>query len=321
MHPHSRKNTTFSGRYGGYEALLSAPHRFTFNGQERDDEVSGEGNSLSFKYRVEDSRIGRFFSVDPLVMDYPMYSSYGFAANQPIHAGDLEGLENPADKNPTCFVVPMSPEDVDPNIWTPVPYGTSHDQGHTLRWYDKDGNMLAYDGPMSDRKVPEKPSTKEGWHMYNSNQKRYGADGGLAGFDDSNGNRIYNKNQKGGPGDGHLTSGQNTQIKVGGATGIMQKLNSFAFFLNFGSMFMDSPNSLLYTYHQIGTGAENRAYPVTGTVTGSLYYEWKWTDASKTLRQITTFYNYEYKNDQWRGTDPTGNIQYFDNDGNEVKLY
>ena len=102
---------------------------------------------------------------------------------------------------------------------------------------------------------------------------------------------------------------------------ISNSINSFAFFLNFGSMFMDSPNSLLYTYHQIGTGAENRAYPVTGTVTGSLYYEWKWTDASKTLRQITTFYNYEYKNDQWRGTDPTGNIQYFDNDGNEVKLY
>jgi hypothetical protein len=82
-----------------------------------------------------------------------------------------------------------------------------------------------------------------------------------------------------------------------------------------------SPDYLLDYNLQIETGFRNRAYRVTGIVTGSLYYDWKWTDASKIHRQITTFYNYENKNDQWRGTNPNGNIQYFDNDGNVVKLY
>ena len=93
MHPHIRQNTTLSGLSGGYNALFAAPHRFSFNGQEGDDEVSGEGNSLSFKYRVEDSRLGRFFSVDPLFRKYSYNSTYAFAENRVIDGRELEGLE------------------------------------------------------------------------------------------------------------------------------------------------------------------------------------------------------------------------------------
>jgi RHS repeat-associated protein len=50
-------------------------YRFGFNGQERDDEVKGAGNSLEFKFRVYDSRIGKFLSVDPLFKEYPWNSS------------------------------------------------------------------------------------------------------------------------------------------------------------------------------------------------------------------------------------------------------
>jgi RHS repeat-associated protein len=68
-------------------------HRYGFQGQEKDDEVKGEGNSVNFKYRMHDSRLGRFFSVDPLTKDYPWNSPYAFSENTLINGVDLEGLE------------------------------------------------------------------------------------------------------------------------------------------------------------------------------------------------------------------------------------
>ena len=80
-------------KMNGMEALFRPPHRFSFNGQERDDEVSGEGNSLSFKYRVVDTRLGRFFSVDPLFRKYSYNSTYAFAENRVVDGREFEGLE------------------------------------------------------------------------------------------------------------------------------------------------------------------------------------------------------------------------------------
>ena len=68
-------------------------YRYGFQGQERDDEVKGEGNSLNYKFRMHDSRIGRFFAVDPLFKEYPWNSSYAFSENRLIDAIDLEGAE------------------------------------------------------------------------------------------------------------------------------------------------------------------------------------------------------------------------------------
>jgi len=69
------------------------PYRFGFNGQQKDNEYAGIGNSLEFKYRGFDPRIGRFRSVDPLVATYPWNSPYAFAENKPISGRDLKGLE------------------------------------------------------------------------------------------------------------------------------------------------------------------------------------------------------------------------------------
>ncbi|MDL2297486.1 hypothetical protein LJC37_05980, partial [Bacteroidales bacterium OttesenSCG-928-E04] len=66
---------------------------FGFNGQEKDNEIYGEGASLSFEFRNYDSRLGRFWSVDPLAASYPWNSTYAFAENDVIRAIDLEGLE------------------------------------------------------------------------------------------------------------------------------------------------------------------------------------------------------------------------------------
>lgn len=68
-------------------------YRFGFNGQEKDNEAKGLGNSLDFGARIYDSRLGRWLSVDPLTSKFPMLSPYQFASNTPIQAIDLDGLE------------------------------------------------------------------------------------------------------------------------------------------------------------------------------------------------------------------------------------
>ncbi len=73
-----------------------AKYRYSFQGQEHDDEVKGKGNSINYTYRMHDPRLGRFFAVDPLASKYPFYSPYAFSGNRVIDAFELEGLE-PAD--------------------------------------------------------------------------------------------------------------------------------------------------------------------------------------------------------------------------------
>ncbi|MCH2200318.1 MAG: hypothetical protein MK081_16230 [Flavobacteriales bacterium] len=68
-------------------------YRYGFQGQETDDEIRGEGNSVNYKYRMHDARIGRFFAVDPLAPKYPHNSPYAFSENMVIHMVELEGLE------------------------------------------------------------------------------------------------------------------------------------------------------------------------------------------------------------------------------------
>ena len=71
----------------------SEGYRYGFQGQEKDDEIKGEGNSLNYKYRMHDPRVGRFFAVDPLAAKYPWNSPYAFSENRVIDGIDLEGKE------------------------------------------------------------------------------------------------------------------------------------------------------------------------------------------------------------------------------------
>src|SRR5690554_1162992 len=68
-------------------------YRYGFQGQERDDEVKGEGNSYDFGARLFDSRVGRWLSRDPLEGKYPSLSPYNFVANTPLIAIDPNGKE------------------------------------------------------------------------------------------------------------------------------------------------------------------------------------------------------------------------------------
>jgi len=68
-------------------------YRYGFQGQEKDDEVKGEGNSINFTFRMYDSRLGKFLSLDPLAASYPHNSPYAFSENRVIDGIELEGLE------------------------------------------------------------------------------------------------------------------------------------------------------------------------------------------------------------------------------------
>ena len=52
----------------------------------------GEGVQYDYGFRIYDSRMARFLSVDPLTSSYPMLTPYQFASNSPIAAIDLDGL-------------------------------------------------------------------------------------------------------------------------------------------------------------------------------------------------------------------------------------
>ncbi len=78
----------------GRNFVVDEKYRYGFQGQEKDDEVKGDGNSVNYKYRMHDPRIGRFFAVDPLAPKYPHNSPYAFSENKVIAWGELEGLES-----------------------------------------------------------------------------------------------------------------------------------------------------------------------------------------------------------------------------------
>ena len=68
-------------------------YRYGFQGQERNDEVTGSGNTISYGFREHDTRLGRFKSIDPLSPKYPWNSPYAFSENRVIDGIELEGLE------------------------------------------------------------------------------------------------------------------------------------------------------------------------------------------------------------------------------------
>ena len=49
--------------------------------------------ATTFEFRMHDTRIGRFWSVDPLAGKFPWNSSYAFAENRVVDGRELEGLE------------------------------------------------------------------------------------------------------------------------------------------------------------------------------------------------------------------------------------
>ncbi|MBS1635845.1 MAG: RHS repeat-associated core domain-containing protein [Bacteroidetes bacterium] len=67
-------------------------YRYGMNGKEKDDEIKGSGNSYDFGARINDPRLGKWLSVDPLAHKYPWQSPYASMDNNPIANIDPTGM-------------------------------------------------------------------------------------------------------------------------------------------------------------------------------------------------------------------------------------
>jgi len=66
-------------------------YRYGMNGMEKDDEIVGSGNNYDFGARHYDSRLGRWWSVDPLASAFPNMSPYAAFNNNPLRFTDPTG--------------------------------------------------------------------------------------------------------------------------------------------------------------------------------------------------------------------------------------
>ncbi len=66
-------------------------YRYGFNGMESDDEFKGNENSYTTEYRLFDSRLGRWLSIDPEAALFPSQSPYAFVDNDPLNKLDVKG--------------------------------------------------------------------------------------------------------------------------------------------------------------------------------------------------------------------------------------
>jgi len=68
-------------------------YRFGYNGMEMDNEAKGNGNSYTTEFRQYDPRLGRWLSLDPLMVKYPGMSPYVAFNDNPVFFVDPLGLE------------------------------------------------------------------------------------------------------------------------------------------------------------------------------------------------------------------------------------
>jgi RHS repeat-associated protein len=89
---------TYITNYSPFGVLLQnrnftgVGYRYGFNGQERDDEIKGSGNSYDYVNRFYDNRLGRWLSVDPMAYAAPGWSPYRAFYDNPIYWSDPTGL-------------------------------------------------------------------------------------------------------------------------------------------------------------------------------------------------------------------------------------
>lgn len=73
------------------KATSCGTYRFGFNGKEKDDEVKGDGAQYDYGFRIYDSRLGRWLSLDPLQQKLPSWSPYNSFCDNPTYFIDKSG--------------------------------------------------------------------------------------------------------------------------------------------------------------------------------------------------------------------------------------
>lgn len=74
-----------------YQAETLNWYRYSFNGKENQDKIYGDGNAVDFGDRIEDSRLGKWLSLDKAKDEYPYLSAYVYCNNNPIVYIDPDG--------------------------------------------------------------------------------------------------------------------------------------------------------------------------------------------------------------------------------------
>ena len=73
--PQAEVGRGFSRKQGN---IHTGSYRYGFNGMEKDNDIAEvNGSHLAFAFREYDTRLCRFFVVDPLSKKYPIYSGLG----------------------------------------------------------------------------------------------------------------------------------------------------------------------------------------------------------------------------------------------------
>jgi RHS repeat-associated protein len=71
----------------------AAAYKYGYNGKEKDNDMYGEGNAYDFGARINDVRLGRWLSLDPLAKKYPSWSPYNSMGDNPIVYVDEDGRD------------------------------------------------------------------------------------------------------------------------------------------------------------------------------------------------------------------------------------
>ena len=74
-----------------WQATNTDKYKFGMNGQEKDDEIYGEGNTTTAEYWEYDTRLGRRWNIDPIVKVFE--SSYSCFNDNPIAVEDIGGAD------------------------------------------------------------------------------------------------------------------------------------------------------------------------------------------------------------------------------------
>ncbi len=123
-------------------------YTYGFNSQEKDDEVSGSGNSYTAEFWQYDSRLGRRWNIDPV--DKPWMSSYHAFSNKPITNIDpnganddwVETVNDDGSKSVVWDTEVTSPETVKPGQKYMGKEGLGVENDKTI-FYGADGNKYS----------------------------------------------------------------------------------------------------------------------------------------------------------------------------------
>ncbi len=82
----------YSKKQSGRNGMYIYKYRYSFNGEEGESDLYGEGMAYDLGERFYDTRLGKMLSLDPLMQKYPFWSPYSYAGNNPIKIIDLKGM-------------------------------------------------------------------------------------------------------------------------------------------------------------------------------------------------------------------------------------